>query len=132
MDKIKAHIESNKQGWFSVYREEDIPFGILGEGKTVSEAKEDFMNVYGAMRMAHKERTGEEINLSFEFTLDASAFLQQYKNIISLAGLSKLTGIHKGQLSQYVCGTRNPTPKTQEKIKQAILSFADELSHAFA
>ena len=49
-----------------------------------------------------------------------------------LAGLSKLTGINKAQLSQYVCGKRNPSPKTQEKIKKAVTDFAQELSQSFA
>ena len=104
---------------------------MLGEGDTAEEAKQDFLAVYEAMREAHRERTGEDIELQFDFVMDASAFLQQYKGIFTLAGLSRLTGINKAQLSQYVCGTRRPSPRTQAKIKESIQELANELSRVF-
>lgn len=126
----KAHIESNGQGMYSVYVEEDLPFGLLGEGTTIEEAKADFMEVYKEMREAHKARTGEEVSYEFCFVTDISAFLATYKYILSLAGLAKLTGINKAQLSQYVCGTRRPSPKTQDKIKRALAGLGKELMAA--
>lgn len=132
MKEVIAHIESNKKGFFSIYVEEDLPYGIIGDGYSVEEAKEDFLAVYEASRADYKDRTGEDIEFSFRFVMDASAFLRHYKGVLSLAGLSHVVGINKAQLSQYVCGTRNPSPKTQEKIKQAITAFAEELSHTFA
>lgn len=129
--QVTAHIECNKQGFYSVYTEEDLPFGLLGEGKTVEEAKDDFLAVYAAMRSAHLSRTGQDIDLDITFTLDASAFLQYYKGIFTLAGLSRLTGIHKAQLSQYVCGTRRPSPKTSERIRLSVHQLADELKQTF-
>lgn len=132
MKEVIAHIESNKKGFFSIYVEEDLPYGIIGDGYSVEEAKEDFLAVYEASRADYKDRTGEDIEFSFRFVMDASAFLRHYKGVLSLAGLSHVVGINKAQLSQYVCGTRNPSPKTQEKIKQAITAFAEELSQSFA
>ena len=82
------------------------------------------------MREAHKARTGEEVSYEFSFVTDMSAFLANYKYILSLAGLAKLTGINKAQLSQYVCGTRRPSPKTQDKIKRALAGLGKELMTA--
>lgn len=127
MKEIEAHIESNGQGMYSVYVEENLPFGLLGEGTTIEEAKADFIAVYEGMREAHKARTGEEVSYKFRFVIDMSAFLANYKYILSLAGLSKLTGINKAQLSQYVCGTRRPSLKTQDKIKRALAGLGKEL-----
>ena len=127
MKEIEAHIESNGQGMYSVYVEENLPFGLLGEGTTIEEAKADFIAVYEEMREAHKARTGEEVSYKFRFVIDMSAFLANYKYILSLAGLAKLTGINKAQLSQYVCGTRRPSPKTQDKIKRALAGLGKEL-----
>ncbi|MDR1155963.1 MAG: helix-turn-helix transcriptional regulator [Bacteroidales bacterium] len=45
----------------------------------------------------------------------------------SLAGLSRLTGIHQGQLSHYVNGTRKPSRQTIRKIGASIHSFADNV-----
>lgn len=127
MKEIEAHIESNGQGMYSVYVEENLPFGLLGEGTTIEEAKADFIAVYEEMREAHKARAGEEVSYKFRFVIDMSAFLANYKYILSLAGLSKLTGINKAQLSQYVCGTRRPSLKTQDKIKRALAGLGKEL-----
>jgi len=68
--------------------------------------------------------------LDFDFVYDTSAFLQQYKGLLTLSGLSRMTGINKAQLSQYVCGRRHPSPKTGEKIKASVKRFAEELAHA--
>lgn len=131
MITLKAHIECNKSGYYSVYVEEELPFGVIGEGEKAEAAKQDFLNVFEAMRQTHRERTGEDVQATFDFVLDASAFLQQYKGILTLTGLSRITGVNKAQLSHYVTGTRKPSPRTQEKIKQSVLLFANEMSRAF-
>lgn len=130
--KITAHIECGKDGWYSVYHNEDLPFGFFGEGKTVSDAVKDFLDTYEAFRLDHLHETGENVEAEFDFVYDASAFLQYYKGLLTLAGLSRMTGINKSQLSQYVCGRRHPSPKTQERIKVSVQQFAEELSHAMA
>ena len=130
--KCVAHIECNKDGFYSVYSEEDFPFGFFGEGNTAKEAKQDFLNLFEAMRKDHYLRTGELVEAEFVFVYDASAFLQHYKGILTLSGLSRITGINKVQLSQYVCGKRHPSEKTQRKIKASVISFAEELKHAMA
>lgn len=132
MTQLIAHIECNKSGLFSVYVDTDMPFGVIGEGRTAEEAKENFLSVYEEMKSDHQERTGECVEFSFSFTLDTSAFLQQYKGVLTLSGLSRITGINKGQLSQYLCGRRNPSNKTQAKIKESVQAFALELSQAFS
>ena len=129
---IKAHIECNDNGFYTVYFDEDLPFGCFGEGYSAKEAKEDFIKVFEEMRKNHLERTGENVEAEFEFVYDASAFLQYYKGLLTLAGLSRMTGINKGQLSQYVTGRRHPSPKTQERIKVSVQQFAQELSRAMA
>ena len=131
MIQLKAHIECNKSGYYSVYAEDGLPFGVIGEGETAEQAKQDFLNVFEAMRQAHKERTNEYVEAEFDFVLDASAFLQQYKGVLTLSGLSRITGVNKAQLSHYVTGVRRPSPRTQEKIKESVLLFANQMSRAF-
>lgn len=130
--RITAHIECGTDGKYSVYFNENLPFGCFGEGKTADEAKEDFIGTFNAFRLDHLERTGENVEAEFDFVYDASAFLQHYKNILTLSGLSKMTGINKEQLSQYVRGLRHPSPRTQERIKAGVQRFAQELSRAMA
>ena len=132
MKEIVAHIESNMQGLYSIYVKEDLAYSVIGDGKTIDEAKADFLAVYGASRADHKERTGEDVAYTFRFVMDVTAFLQSYKGYLTLSGLSQLTGINKAQLSQYVCGKRHPSEHTEERIKEAVESFAHELSRVFA
>ncbi len=48
---------------------------------------------------------GKEVpELEFTFRYDTVSFLQYYSKIISLAGLQRLTGIDRHQLSHYVTG----------------------------
>ena len=114
--KYEAHVESNGAGWYSVYCNEEFPFGVFGEGATIEKAERDFLAVFDEMRAAHKERTGEDIHAEFYFVKDMSAVLQECKEYISFAYLAQVTGISKAMLSQYACGTRRPKPAQREKI----------------
>ena len=114
--KYEAHVESNGAGWYSVYCNDEFPFGVFGEGATIEEAERDFLAVFKEMSAAHKERTGEDVQATFSFVKDMSAVLQECKEYISFAYLSQLTGISKAMLSQYACGTRRPKAAQRERI----------------
>ena len=116
MKEFEAHVESNGAGWYSVYCNDEFPFGLIGEGASVEEAERDFLAVFDAMRIAHKERTGEDVEATFIFVKDMSAVLQECKEYISFAYLAQITGISKAMLSQYACGTRHPKPAQRAKI----------------
>ncbi len=75
--EYEAHVESNGAGWYSVYCNEEFPFGVFGEGATVEDAERDFLAVFDEMCAAHKERTGEEVQATFSFVKDMSAVLQE-------------------------------------------------------
>ena len=70
-----AHIESNGNGWYSVYCEEEFPFGFFGEGATIEEAIQDFISTFEAFRDNHYKQTGEYIEATFTFVLDNFATL---------------------------------------------------------
>ena len=71
MKKIRVFIEKGKDGQYSAYMPDDnnLPFGLIGMGSTVQEAKDDFMFSYNEMKellSAEGEAFNEE--LEFEFT----------------------------------------------------------------
>lgn len=133
MKTVKAHIEQGKDGSFGIYTEHgDLPFLVIGDGKTLEEAKADFKKVWEASFVSYTERTGKTIEADYKFVYDTPSFLQEYKGIITLSGLAKLTGINKSQLSHYMTGTRRPTATTHNKIKNSIQKFALSLEQAFA
>jgi predicted RNase H-like HicB family nuclease len=126
--KLEVIIERGSDGTYGAYIESDnAPFGLLGDGKTVQEAKNDFINSYEEMREFYKEANKKFTECEFEFKYDMASFLAYYKNIITLSGLERITGISQGQLSHYVTGVKKPSKKTIEKMQYNIHEFGQEL-----
>ena len=70
---VQAHIECNNTGFYTVYCEEDFPFGFFGEGFSAEEAKKDFLELFNVMSEDHYQRTGVKVDVEFTFVYDASA-----------------------------------------------------------
>lgn len=129
--KATAVIERGNDGTYDINLEyrEDISFGLLGQGNTVQEAVDDFYHAHDDMK-AYYHEAGKPFpdNLEFEFVHDVSSFLESYSDKLSLAGLGRVTGINRKQLSHYLNGTRNPSKKTIEKIQKSLHEFGKEIS----
>lgn len=127
----KAIIERGNDGTFDINLEyrEDLDFGLLGNGSTVKEAIEDFYHARDEMKAYYQEK-GKPFpdDMEFEFVYDVASFLESYSDKISLAGLGRLTGINRKQLSNYLNGTRNPSKKTIVKIQKSLHEFGNEIS----
>ncbi len=127
--KAIAVIERGSDGTYGIFIESDLPFGTLGDGKTVSEAIADFYNSVDEMREYYAE-IGKEFpqDLEFEFKYDAASFLKYYAYAFTLAGLSRITGVNQHQLSHYINGVRRPSEKTVRKIEERIHAFGKEIA----
>ncbi len=127
MNTIKVYIERAKDGMYSAFmpEENNLSFNAIGEGKTAKEAHDDFLAVVEAFREDFPE---EVAGIQFDFSYDLASFLAYYGGKLTLAGLSRITGVAQGQLSHYITGHRNPSPRTVEKIDRALHAFATELS----
>jgi predicted RNase H-like HicB family nuclease len=131
MNKVKAFIERGNDGTYGVYvdlEDNTLNYGIHGTGDTVDEAIADFKNSYGEMKVYYAEIGKKFTEALFEYHYDTASFLQYYTTYFSLAGLSRLTGIHQGQLSHYVTGHRSPSKQTIQRIDNSIHAFAKNLS----
>jgi predicted RNase H-like HicB family nuclease len=126
--KVTVIIEQNSKGRYSAYiSDKRIKFGILGEGKTVEETIEDFQIGYEEMKDTYQGEGKEFPALEFDFKYDVASFLSSCSNILSLAGLSRLTGLNQGLLSHYVAGRKKPTQKTISKIRHSVHEFGKSL-----
>lgn len=116
-------------GNYSIYMDaDDMDYLVTATGTTSKEAMEDFKRGYEEIRTTY-ERDGKAFEeVEFEFKYDMASFLSYYTQAFSLAGLSRITGINKGQLSHYATGHRKPSRSTIEKIQQSVHNFAAELS----
>lgn len=104
-----------------------VPFGLLGQGKTVAEAIADFYNSYGEIQAMYKAEGKECPALVFDFKYDVPSFLQYYAYAFTLAGLERITGVNQRQLSHYISGYRKPSERTARKIEEKIKNFAKEI-----
>lgn len=127
MKTIRVFIERGKDGSYGAYMPDDneIPFGAIGEGATAREAQEDFLSVIESFREDFPE---EVAGMQFVFSYDVASFLAYYSGKLTLAGLSRVTGVAQGQLSHYITGRRHPSEKTVAKISSSLHSFAEDLS----
>lgn len=130
MVKVKVYIYRESDGSYSCSVEDKAPinYGLIGEGKTVEEAIDEWNRMYMAMKQSYAEDGQEFVDAEFSFTYDVPSFLAYYGGIITFKGLSKLTGISAAQLSQYATGYRNPSHRTVIKIQNGLHSLANELS----
>lgn len=129
MTKVKVYIVREDDGTYSSYCEENnLPYGLIGEGNTVNEAIDEWNSMYEAMRQNFIKKGKDFPEAQFSFSYDVPSFLLYYAGKLTFSGLSKLTGISAAQLSQYAHGYRKPSPKTTEKIQRALNSFGQELS----
>ena len=127
--KVTAVIERAGDGTYSIYMDaDDMGYLVTGTGKTVDEAMTMFKAGYDDMRKYHAEEGKEFEEVDFDYKYDMASFLSYYSKILTLAGMSRLTGINQQQLSHYVTGRRNPSAKTIEKMQAAIQRFGKDLS----
>lgn len=130
MKTVRVFIERGKDGSYGAYMpdENNLSYGVIGDGDTAAAAIADFKAVYEDMKESYQKEGRPFEEVDFAFSYDLPSFLVYYADLISYKGLSKLTGIAPAQLSQYISGYRNPSPKTTQKIQSALNSFGIELS----
>ncbi|MDO4165247.1 MAG: helix-turn-helix transcriptional regulator [Bacteroides sp.] len=129
MKKVKAIIERASDGTYSVYMDaDDMDYLVTGTGSTAEEAIKTFMGGYEDTKKYYAEEGKAFEEVEFEFVYDMASFLSYFSKAFSLAGLSRITGINKSQLSHYMTGHRTPSATTVQKIQNSVQSFAQELS----
>lgn len=128
--KVKVYIVRDNDGTYSMYMDDaaKLPYGLIGEGKTVGEAMDEWNRAYEDMKKLFGQKGKEFPEADFSFTYDVPSFLLYYAGKLTYAGLSRLTGVSAAQLSHYAHGVRNPSSKTTEKIQKALNAFGQELS----
>jgi transcriptional regulator with XRE-family HTH domain len=126
---VTAIIEKGTDGTYDVYTTEStLNYMVLGQGKTVELAIEDFFNTYNEIKQAFAEENKDFTEIeNFNFRYDLPSFLQHYSKYFSYAAMGRLTGINETQLSQYVQGYRKPGVKTAEKIEKSLHQLGKEL-----
>lgn len=129
MKKVKAIIERAGDGTYSVYMDDNtLPYLVTGTGATAAEALATFQGGYEDTRRYFAAEGMEFEEVEFDYCYDMASFLSYYSKVLSLAGLSRLTGVNEQQLSHYVTGRRRPSERTVRKIEDAVHRLGADLS----
>ena len=86
MKQVKVFIEKSSFGYSAYMDDTPLGYSVIGEGKTVEEAMDDFNQSYAGMR-EYFERHGkgfEEVEYAFYY--DTASFLQEFSKAFSLSG----------------------------------------------
>lgn len=125
--KTTAFIEIGKDMTYDIHSIDDrLDFMVLGHGKTITEAKQDFYKCLEEIKALYIEegKPFDFDDLTFQFKYDVASFLKY--SPFTLTWLSYVTGINKKQLSHYSSGVRHPSKPTLEKIQDAVITFAKD------
>lgn len=129
MKQVKVIIERSLSGEYSAYMDcYDLEYGVNAQGGSIEEAKANFEAVYNGMRSDFARDGKQFTEVTWEFEADYMSFLEYYAQFFTLVGLSRLTGINKGQLSHYLNGTARPRPATIERMQKGFAKMARDLS----
>ena len=105
----------------------EVPFGLNGTGRTVEEAKKDFLDAYKDIVELMEEEGQQYDELEFNYHYDIPSFLEYYAYALSLASLERISGINQRQLSHYINGTSKPRKTTVERFRKNLRAFAEDL-----
>jgi transcriptional regulator with XRE-family HTH domain len=118
--KITLIVEKTNTG-FSAYSE-DYP--IFTTGKSIPEL---INSAYEATEFYFEEEKIKVAPNDLKFEIDFKQFFKYYK-VLNAKFLAEKIGMNASLLSQYVSGTKKPSPKQTEKILNGIHQIGQELS----
>ena len=130
MEQVKVFLYREADGSYSCYmdKSERLNYCLIGEGETAKDAIDDWYSNYEGIKETFKDgKHGEFVEAEFVFSYDLASLLNYYAGRFTFAGLARITGVSAAQLSQYASGYRNASPKTNEKIQNALHNFGKEL-----
>ena len=128
--KTIALIEKGKDGTFGIFTP-DLKSTIIGEGKTVAEAKSDFNNSVKEVSLYFEESgkaLPEELqNIEFEYKYDLASLFNYY-SFINVTKFAKVAGINASLMRQYKSGNQYISENQVMKIENALHKIANEIA----
>jgi predicted RNase H-like HicB family nuclease len=128
--KTTALIEKGKDGTFGIFTP-DLKSTIIGEGKTVAEAKADFQNSVAELVLYYKESDkelpDELTDIEFEYKFDIASLFNFY-DFINVSKFAKAAGINSSLMRQYKTGNQYISENQVVKIETALHKIAKEFT----
>ena len=128
--KTIALIEKGKDGSFGIFTP-DLQHTIIGQGNSVSESKEDFMNsvkeVLASYTDMGKTVPAELQDIEFEFRYDISSLFNCYQ-FINVSKFARIAGINASLMRQYKSGNQYISENQVRKIEITLHKIAHEFA----
>lgn len=123
-------VEQGRDGYFSCYMEEEIPYiGLLGYGKTSQEAIEELKAVYKEEK-AFLEKEGKKVpEIEFTVKYDMASFFNRF-DFLNKSKIAERAGINPSLLRKYTSGVAKAGRQQYEKLSNAVRSLATEMLSA--
>lgn len=127
---LNITIEKQGDGTYIAYNTNDDSVTLIGTGRTVSEAKDDFFNSMHETIEACKE-SGIDIPQSLNeepvFKFDISSLFEYYK-MINVSAFARYLGINDVLMRQYKAGSTYISETQLKKIEDGIHSIGREFT----
>ena len=123
-------IQQNKDGYFSCFIKEDIPYvGLLGYGESSKEAIDSMLEFYKEEKELLAKEGKELPDLEFKFHYDMQSFFDRF-NFLNISKIAEIAGINPSLLRKYTSGVANAGEKQYEKLHKAIHQIATDMLDA--
>lgn len=133
MEKVRVDVAwCNKN--FSATLGENVPGAVVFTAKTVEElykeAKESLQFHVEGMLLDGDDVPQWLVDGDYEFEynyVNVAALIRVCEPFVSIAAISRATGINQHQLSHYATGLKNPRPQQRKRIVDGIHKIGREL-----
>ena len=123
-------IEKQKDGTYLAYNKDGNGVSLIGEGNTVSEAKDDFFNSMQETVQACKD-AGIDVPPVLDeepaFKFDISSLFEYY-NMLNVSAFARYLGINEALLRQYKKGGTYISESQLKRIEDGIHTLGNEFS----
>lgn len=129
MEKVLVRVGKTLEGYSASI--DILPGWILGKTGNFNEFKKELQESVEIFIQWAKEDNDEypaifDGEYEFEYKFDIESLLSCYQSILSLAAISRITGINQRQLSHYSCGISRPKKKQETKIINGFHQLGNE------
>lgn len=123
-------VEQGRDGYFSCYMEEEIPYlGLLGYGETSQQAIDELKSVYEEEK-ASLEKEGKMVpEIEFTVKYDMASFFDRF-DFLNKSKIAERAGINPSLLRKYTSGVAKAGRQQYEKLSKAVKSLATEMLSA--
>ena len=133
MEKIRVDVAWCDKN-FGASLGENVPGAVVVTAKTFAELQKEVKDTL-AFHVEGMVRDGDEVpqwlaegDYEFEYNfMDVAALLRAYEPFVSLAAISRSSGINQHLLSHYANGIKKPRPQQRQRIVEGIHNIGKEL-----